>query len=58
MVDYPHYNYPLSEDRSRFVHYHRTGRLFLFRIRRLPYGLLISAFGWATWWVLWPRDVG
>lgn len=51
-----HYNYPLTRDRRRFVHYYRIDQPPRFKVRLLPYGIQTRGFGWNATWVLWPRD--
>lgn len=51
-----HYNYPLTRDRHKFVHYYRNRKPYSFGIRKLPYGVLTRGFGWTATWVIWPRD--
>lgn len=52
----PHYNYPLTRDRRRLVHYYRVLSGPRFCVRRLSYGIQTRGFGWNLTWVLWPRD--
>lgn len=56
LMDNPHYNYPLTRDRHKFVHYYRNAKPYSFGVRWLPYGMTIRGFGWTAIWVLWPRD--